>query len=212
MLRLYYADCTGLAPEPDASAFSEYRLKKLDSVRSPELRRQMIAAEQLLLYAVREVEPRACFPLNIQTGPNGKPYLAECDLHFSLSHSGSWAACALSDTEIGLDIQKLSEPREALLKRVFTEEERRYLMTSAEKRVAFARLWALKESYVKATGEGITRRFDSISLRLRDGVVTASDTRARFWTFGVGGFQAALCTLDGSDPRPERTQKLELGW
>ena len=37
---------------------------------------------------------------------NGKPYIANSNLHVSLSHSGEYLAIALSPTIVGVDIQK----------------------------------------------------------------------------------------------------------
>ena len=77
---------------------------------------------------------------------------------FNLSHSGNFVGCALHDREIGLDIQKLTEPRESLIRRVCTQEELIFLKSPQD----FCRIWAMKESAVKLTGEGITGNFREI--------------------------------------------------
>lgn len=37
----------------------------------------------------------------------GKPYFREGGVEFSISHSGQWAVCALSDTAVGVDIERI---------------------------------------------------------------------------------------------------------
>lgn len=44
----------------------------------------------------------------IACGPHGKPYLSDYpNVHFKLSHSGHFVACAICGRTVGLDIQKL---------------------------------------------------------------------------------------------------------
>lgn len=77
---------------------------------------------------------------------------------FNLSHSGNFVGCALHNRKIGLDIQKLTEPRESLIRRVCTQKE----LASLKSPQDFCRIWAMKESAVKLTGEGITGNFRDI--------------------------------------------------
>lgn len=74
---------------------------------------------------------------------NGKPYLVNAPLYFSLSHSGGVTAVAVGEREMGLDLQLRDDrKREALLRR----------LTPAEREEDFFRLWTAKEAYVKFTG------------------------------------------------------------
>ena len=211
MLRLYYAECETLDTAGDDSLFSVYRREKLAQVRAPELRKQMTAAELLLMRAVKEAGVGAAFPLRIQTDLFGKPFLPDLPLYFSLSHSGRRVCCALSDRDIGFDVQKISRPHDALLRRCLSERERSRICESANPAAAFTLLWCVKESYVKATGEGLSRALETLELSLERPLRVRGDYRARFWTWEEPAYQASLCTLDGSDPQPERIEKLELG-
>ena len=92
-------------------------------------------------------------------GENGKPYLREYPLFFNLSHSGKYVACAVSDSEIGADIQKCTDANATrIAERFFSEEENRALRTcntEEERRRLFFRLWVRKEAYGKLLGKGI---------------------------------------------------------
>jgi 4'-phosphopantetheinyl transferase len=104
----------------------------------------------------------------------GKPILLTTpDFCYNISHSGNYAACAVWDHDLGLDIECISERfsggrGERLMNQVaahsFTETERRALdETSEELRPeAFAKIWTAKESYAKYKGTGIAMDFSAI--------------------------------------------------
>ncbi len=97
-------------------------------------------------------------------GSEGKPYITEGTFYFSLSHSGHYVLCAVSDGEVGADIQEQKTPvQEKLAKRVLTAEEYgHFSVLSDEDRVAyFYEKWAEKEAYGKLTGEGVFRQLES---------------------------------------------------
>lgn len=99
--------------------------------------------------------------LHYRYGKNGKPYWVELPYYFSLSHSGDLVALAVSEQEIGLDVQKVTGTDwRKLAGRFFAQEEQRELEKLCEiseelGRKEFFRLWCQKESYGKMTGEGL---------------------------------------------------------
>ena len=105
----------------------------------------------------------------IVQGRYGKPYLKDSRVFFNLSHSGDYALCVLSDTEVGCDIQQIRPVREAVMNRYYHDEEKEYIdaaSTERERMKRFARIWALRESYVKMTGEGLTRNLGTFWFRI----------------------------------------------
>lgn len=84
----------------------------------------------------------------------GKPYFENNDIYFNISNSDSVVVAAVSDKEIGIDIQK-RKYNEAIVNRTFTESEKQYLNKSSDKKKAFTLIWTMKESYVKKLGIGI---------------------------------------------------------
>lgn len=98
-------------------------------------------------------------PLRYDYGPMGKPYLRDMSLSFNLSHSGEYVLCALSEREIGADIQRREgHDMDRLARRFFHERERERLEqmeTAGEREEYFYRLWTRKEAYGKLTGKGI---------------------------------------------------------
>lgn len=90
----------------------------------------------------------------------GKPFFLNApDIHFNISHSSSKVAVALSDREVGCDIEEISDIDLAVAERYFHRAEYEAIMAEngQEKRWrAFFRYWTLKESYMKATGIGLS--------------------------------------------------------
>jgi 4'-phosphopantetheinyl transferase len=89
-------------------------------------------------------------------GPNGKPYLKYGGPHFNLSHSGGYAALAVSDNEVGVDIETIAPVSDAVAARCFTPPEREWMQRQESGPEAFFRLWTAKESIMKALGLGLS--------------------------------------------------------
>lgn len=210
MLKIYYTLPTCEYSDESELCLSEYRRKKLSIVKAPALRSQMIAAELLLNHAVKECFPHMELPLHIVTGSESKPYFEDNPFFFSISHSGRYVACALADYEIGLDLQKLSQVRETIVNRCFSEIEREYLRQSDDVNTAFTEIWCLKESYVKALGTGLKTSFSSFSLSFSEPLSLEGKPETRFWLGGEEGFKLAVCSLNGVIPRPDGICYTEL--
>ena len=139
------------------SRLSATRLTYLDRLHGVS-RQQSFAASLLLDEAIRLCCPSVPHPLDIAIHEGGKPYLtAAPDVHFSLSHSGAWVVCAVSDHPVGVDIQQCRSFKPNIADRFFHPDEVQYLsaLPPAERETAFYTLWTLKESYVKADGRGL---------------------------------------------------------
>lgn len=148
--------------------------------------------------------------------PQGKPFfnlspsqLAELGAyaHFNLSHSGDFTALAFGAGELGLDIQVPREPGTALIQRVCSAKEQQWL---AQHPGEFALLWAMKEAYVKYTGQGVGSgkglcqlelplpcQQDS-PLGLGEGQVSWKPLRFHWWR--QPEYSLVLCHSQGNDP------------
>ncbi|GEM_PF-121298 len=103
---------------------------------------------------------RSFDPSQVRTGSHGKPYFAQgTDLpHFNISHSGSFVVAILAQVPVGIDIQVMRDlDYGSLGRRILSEAEYRDLLASDDPKETFFKYWVLKESYVKWTGEGISR-------------------------------------------------------
>lgn len=129
-------------------------------------------------------------------GEKGKPYLKEYPLFFNLSHSGDYVVCAVSDGEIGVDIQKCSDMNVMrIAERFFSMEESRALEacgTEEERQQAFFRLWVRKEAYGKLLGEGLLGVASVNLLPDESSMVAEKDLLWREWSFPEG-YRIAVC-------------------
>lgn len=201
MLRIYYADISALPAESGDLPLSAYRLAQLSSCRLPLRRRQGLGAELLLIHALREEMGNCLLPLSIERTPDGKPFLPGSPIRFSLSHSGETVACAISDAPVGLDLEAEQPLKEALLHRFFSEQEQRLVLGSACPASAFTELWTKKESYLKATGEGL-RALSGIDL-------LSPPENAFFHHWQLGTLHLSVCVL-GCPAVPYRIKEIEL--
>ena len=93
---------------------------------------------------------------DILVDSNGKPYSKKADFDFNVSHSGDYVVLAYGKGKIGIDIEKANDNNLTVSKRVFTQNEQKYLNEiDGEKLKRFNTLWSLKESVMKLNGKGI---------------------------------------------------------
>lgn len=87
----------------------------------------------------------------------GKPFFQDCPhLHFNISHTEGLMVCGLSDKILGLDVERLTPYRPALVNRYFSPDERAYVLKEEPGRDRrFTELWTLKEAWLKWRGTGI---------------------------------------------------------
>lgn len=118
-----------------------------------------IGAELLLMKALHSEKA-----LQFTYSENLKPYLSNRNEFFNLSHSGDYVMCAVSDSEVGCDIEKIEKVRMNVAKRFFSEKEYEFINKSDNPDLAFCRIWTIKESYMKATGTGLCNDIASIEI------------------------------------------------
>ena len=99
---------------------------------------------------------------------NGKPMLiSHPQIAFNLSHSGEFVVLAYTEKAetIGVDIQQIRSVSDGVKKRILHEKE--FLLLDREKEmenIFLNRIWAIKESYVKMTGEGLSHDFRKLCI------------------------------------------------
>lgn len=125
-------------------------------------------------FLVDEVERRPRLSLAYAYGEKGKPYFREHPFYFSLSHSGDYVLCVLSNQEVGADIQQhCGKDVGKLARRFFSEREAMALeQAGAAREELFYRLWARKEAYGKLTGRGVA---DALKVDLLPGKAISAE-------------------------------------
>lgn len=88
-----------------------------------------------------------------------KPFLHGIhDLHFNISHSGNLVMFVFSTKCCGIDVEPIISGFDynPLLPTSFTPPETKVILESKNPLREFIRLWTIKESLIKATGDGLT--------------------------------------------------------
>ena len=144
-------------------------------------------AKRLLKNALAERLPHRPAQFQLEYGKYGKPYLKDAALQVSVSYTYGICLIALSDGEIGADIERLRAAQPYAASRCFTDAENRYLhhdMELFDKR--FYELWTQKEAYLKYTGEGFYRSPKSVD-------VLSPPICEYLYTLRDGDFIISLC-------------------
>ena len=167
---------------------------RLSRLRGRQLAQSM-SAELLCRELLSELKPDA--PFFLDEDERGKPYLPASCLHISLSHSGGYAAAAVSDTPVGIDLQEVRRISDPVLRRYFSPAERSWIGTegSADRAI---RLWTMKEAYGKLFGTGVIggARFFA---RFSDGGIVTEYCDSRFiFPEGPEGLLLTVCLAKGS--------------
>ncbi len=143
----------------DTTILSESELRKYKKFRRREDALAFYYGRQLLHKYLKE-HHFTDFQ-QIQIGEYGKPFIIGKPFYFNISHSNPYVAVAFSNAnELGIDIEQIpKQSKQELLKMaeiVFSKVEIAKLEQFPEKAAKeyFARLWVLKESYIKLKGKG----------------------------------------------------------
>lgn len=163
-VKLYYADITKADTE---KLFSEIfllmenkRKERVEKCKNGTEKKRLIVTGALLLDVINDLDIKDAA---IEYDEFGKPYfLNRDDCFFNISHSGDYVVIAVSGQNVGCDIQEKKEIKENVLKRITSEKEREYIFS---KGFELTFVWALKESYSKYIGKGLSKDFREISFK-----------------------------------------------
>jgi 4'-phosphopantetheinyl transferase len=148
--------------------------------------------------------------IRISYADRGKPHLdpATSPLQFNVSHTRGLALLAFAmNRRLGIDVEKIRpiDNWQDIARRYFSQKEIAELaaLPPAQRDEGFYTCWTRKESYVKASGEGLLVPLDSFDVTLTPGapeILTAAD--ASKWTLRSidphPGYVAAL-TVEGQN-------------
>jgi 4'-phosphopantetheinyl transferase len=160
-------------------------------------------------------------------GSRGKPSIAAPVLSppigFSLSHADGLSVCAVTGagSALGVDIERIANGKDALpvAEQFFPDAEVRALrrLSPSRQGEAFVRLWALKESYVKAEEISLTEGLSGAAFdlsRLDDIAVAFADPlreQAEAWRFRLLRLDEALVIALAVQGAAKGPLKLRVG-
>ncbi len=142
------------------SMMNEDRKRRVDRLRFADDRKRTVCGEFLARRMIAGQCQIASEKVIIDVTDRGKPFARDLPVEFSISHSGEYVLCAISDSPVGADIERIRSVKERLVRRVCTADEWNFVsqpgISEQEKTERFFRVWTAKEAYFKCLGTGIT--------------------------------------------------------
>ncbi len=152
-------------------AMSKERQKSTLRLQNKQKQKAKIAADRLCRLAISEhcgVSPESIiFTLN----EKGKPYAADLNVFFNVSHSGDMVVCAVSDNEIGIDIEKIRPINLKAAEKFACSNEIEYMEQTQN---GFFEIWTLKEAYFKCIGTGLGNDIKTVSFGVNSNKILCS--------------------------------------
>lgn len=175
-MTVYYADITPLFDEDYYqriyNQIPKWRKDKADVYKVKGAKCLSVGASFLLVKSLEELGlSHLCERVVISE--DGKPYFdGVSNLYFNLSHSEKMVMCVVSDCEIGCDIQYCDRKVKGIADRFYTEGEQAYMYEKTDTKEddageindRFYRIWTRKEAYIKLTGEGLKKSFETFDV------------------------------------------------
>ena len=196
-MKLYLAHIGDVVPE-HLLLLSPQRAAQAQRYRMPADRKRCIAGGLLLRRFVGDtpVVADAC----------GKPR-AQNGVCFNLSHSGDWVLLAVSDREVGCDIEAVRQTDALRMGRVvYTDQEMALLRRSPDRLQTFFSLWTKKEALLKCMGSGFSRPAKTVDVC--DSCFCEDGHVYRIQTKSFADYVLSVCVRDGESCT--ETQRVRL--
>lgn len=168
---------------PQDSSLSEKHISALEQS----------AAAELAICAAMKNSGRPFAPPDYAYKESGQPTIQNG--HISISHTEGYAACAISRHPVGIDVEREHTFSKAAAKRILSPQEE-LLRESANADELLSRVWTVKESFLKMTGEGIPGGMRTLEL------IAAGDDSSGKWIVKRGtepeAGRVVLLSISGS--------------
>jgi phosphopantetheinyl transferase len=110
---------------------------------------------------------------SVRFSASGQPLLD--GWYLSLSHSGRFAAAALSALPVGIDVEQVpADAPDKLARRCLSQQELAVYAAAPDAAEYFCRCWTAKEAFVKREGTGLCGFPSNLTLTAADGQETLS--------------------------------------
>ena len=147
-MNIYYFNITVLR---NRNVFGEV-VKTLDDARAEKISRLRVTADKLRSAGagilINFIKEKYNIAGDVKVDKFGKPYFEDTDIHFNISHSGCYVIAAVSDEDIGIDIQKIKSDKHRIAEKNFLPSECAYINEIEDEKInqqRFCEIWAIKE-------------------------------------------------------------------
>ena len=200
MIELAYCNVENLDLKKAYNLVSKNRQEKIDFYRFDKDKKLSCGAYLLLKKLL--AEKNITNPI-FKTEKYGKVYISNHEnIHFNLSHSGKIVLCAISDMEVGADVEYIDREIDLnIAKHYFYNREYENIMNAENMPEEFFKYWVLKESYMKYTGLGMNLKLNSFEIIIEDKIRLKNDnSNLKFNLFDIEDYKIAIAShYDVSD-------------
>lgn len=118
---------------------------------------------------------------------------------FNLSHSGNIVVLVIANDKVGIDIEQIRPIDLEIAKNYFHEEEIKFVHSQKNNELEnFYQIWALKESFIKAMGRGLSYPLKIFYFEFKGGKIKLhSRFKKQNWHFKIfnnlPGYKLAIC-------------------
>ncbi len=118
----------------------------------------------------------------IYKNQHGKPFLKGKDgFYFNISHTDGMTVLAVSDSEVGVDVERVKKANFKIAKRYFLPNEAQYI---GDDDIRFFEVWTKKEAFLKYKGTGLSGGLKGVNV---------FDCRPNIETFFIDGYVISVC-------------------
>ena len=174
---------------------NKYIYDHLSNITSEKYKRESTAAYSLLAEMLGFHFGICIKDVDIVLNEYGKPLISGKDVCFNLSHSNGLVVCAVSNENVGVDVEFIRDVRPLIKKKCMTSREADSIIFPKD----FYRIWTLKEAYFKYVGTGINRSMTDIEFVFDSGIHCFENgvlSSLTFKSFDFGEHIISLCTKD----------------
>ena len=145
---------------------------KIDKLKNDIDKKRSIIGELLLSDLLKDEYNNINYIIN----EYGKPYIENKKIFFSISHSYDYVIAAISDKEIGIDIEKIRKTNINTINEFASSKEKEYILSSRdniEKRLF--QIYTLKEAYIKMKGTNLNNAFE-VEFNISNNKITSNNS------------------------------------
>lgn len=171
----------------------------LSKTRKEKTDRCKLKEDKILSLGAGILLKKACVDFNIENFDNdiiynekGKPFFKNSQIKFNISHSDNLVALAISEKDVGIDVEFIKPVNQKLFDKVFSLKEKQDFLLSEKEN--FFKLWTLKESYIKLLGKGLSMGLKSFQIDKKT-LKVLGDEKTNFYSVKRGEYYISCAYL-----------------
>ncbi|MBQ3046269.1 MAG: 4'-phosphopantetheinyl transferase superfamily protein [Clostridia bacterium] len=175
-MKVYRVNIKDIEPNQLSAWFEQMDDKRKNAVNRMAIeqkRKLRTAADALCREAISDYCGIAPDDIVFEYSEKGKPYAKGLPVYFNISHSGDYAVCAVSDCEIGIDIEKIKPFNIRAAEKFAADSEKKYIRSHQN---GFFEIWTLKEAYFKCIGTGLGKDIKNVYFEVSQNGIACSES------------------------------------